>query len=85
MQGLKEVVERIERLEKEGMILPIEDVVRTDSIIPKGQEPEPGTVASSRDWPNFGATELTLSNGMKARHLKILWHPPILHTCKIFC
>lgn len=67
--ALREVVARVQELEETGAIAPWEEQDAVDSVLPPGYAVAPGSVVSSREWPNIGAKELRLSNGMKVRWL----------------
>ena len=57
-------MDRVEQQEREGQIPAWDEVASTASIIPPNEQPEPGSVASSRQWPYVDATEVRLANGM---------------------
>lgn len=59
------MVRRVDRAEAQGEIGPWEQIDAETAIIPVGKEPLPGQIVARRQWPAIGATELTLSNGMK--------------------
>ena len=54
-------------LEARGGIEPWAGLDAELSIIPKGLHIEPGSIQSRCACPHVGATELTLSNGMRVR------------------
>ena len=65
-QALRDVVMRVRGLEEAGTINEWEqEEDAANSVLPAGYAVEPGSVVSSQDWPEFGAKELLLSNGMK--------------------
>ena len=53
----------MDQLEIHGHIDPFPADEGPDSILP--QLPEPGAITSRTEWPEIGATELQLSNGMR--------------------
>ena len=53
----------MDNLESHGDIDPFSADEGPDSILP--QLPEPGAITSRTEWPEIGAKELQLSNGMR--------------------
>ena len=62
---MQEVVERIAELEAQGAIEPWAGLDAELSIIPKGLQIQPGSISKRDACSGVGATELTLSNGMR--------------------
>ena len=54
-----------------GAISPWSQAEGVTSIIP--EEPQPGNIKEEHEWSLFGATQLTLSNGMRVRPLSLLF------------
>jgi hypothetical protein len=75
-QELAEVVLRVDRAEACGEIGPWEQSDAHTSVIPAGKEPQPGEIIARREWPDIGATELILGNGMKVLCLP---HQSLIH------
>lgn len=63
IEDLKAVVYKIQSLEEAGEILPWDEEQIPEEIVEN--IPLPGYVVSQTDFPEFGATELILSNGMR--------------------
>ncbi|OMO91643.1 hypothetical protein COLO4_18249 [Corchorus olitorius] len=63
IDGLKNVVLKINNLEKEGNISPWDDEHIPEEIV--NIKPNPGYIVEQIEYSNIGATELTLSNGMR--------------------
>ncbi|GMN50692.1 hypothetical protein TIFTF001_019852 [Ficus carica] len=61
---LKNVVSRISALEKEKNILPWDEDQIPEEIV--SSKPNPGYIVQQFEYSNIGATELFLSNGMRA-------------------
>jgi len=62
-KDLRAVVAKVQALESQGDIAPWDEEHIPDSIVDK--VPIPGSVVESTDFPEFGARELILSNGMR--------------------
>ena len=60
---LQTVIDEVQRQEAAGNIDPLPEDDTPTSILEA--EPEAGQIVSRKDYPVLGATELTLSNGMK--------------------
>ncbi|KAE8700322.1 60S ribosomal protein L31-like [Hibiscus syriacus] len=60
---LKFVVSKINNLEKEGSIIPRDEEYIPEEIV--NVKPAPGYIVEQKECSNIGATELTLSNGMR--------------------
>ncbi|KAK5829923.1 zinc protease PQQL-like [Gossypium arboreum] len=63
VDDLKKVVLKINNLEKEGSIAPWDDEYIPEEIV--NIKPDPGYIVEQIEYSNIGATELTLSNGMR--------------------
>ncbi|XP_039071636.1 zinc protease PQQL-like isoform X2 [Hibiscus syriacus] len=63
IDDLKNVVSKIDNLEKQGSITPWDEDYIPEEII--SIKPTPGYVVEQKEYSNIGATELTLSNGMR--------------------
>lgn len=63
IDDLKNVVLKINNLEKEGSISPWDDEYIPEEIV--NIKPTPGHIIEQIEYSNIGATELTLSNGMR--------------------
>jgi len=63
---LRTVVEKVDRLEREGGIPAWQDYSQTPSIIPEGEKPAAGEILPGvKEFPYLGAKEVTLANGMR--------------------
>ena len=63
VEELRAAVITVDNLESHGDIDPFPADEGPDSILP--QLPEPGAITSRTEWPEIGAKELQLSNGMR--------------------
>ncbi|XP_062090969.1 zinc protease PQQL-like isoform X1 [Humulus lupulus] len=63
VDDLKNVVLKINALEKEGSIVPWDEEQIPEEIV--NTKPNPGDIVQQCEYPNIGATELILSNGMR--------------------
>ena len=62
-EELQKVLDDVQRQEAAGSIDPLPEDEAPTSILEA--EPEAGQIVSRKEYPVLGATELTLSNGMK--------------------
>ncbi|KAK6236436.1 hypothetical protein SCA6_011773 [Theobroma cacao] len=63
IDDLKNIVLKLNNLEKEGSISPWDDEHIPEEIV--NIKPSPGYIVEQIEYSNIGATELTLSNGMR--------------------
>ncbi|GLT79042.1 hypothetical protein SLA2020_505520 [Shorea laevis] len=63
IDDLKKIVSKINNLEKERSISPWDDEQIPEEIV--NREPTPGDIVEQFEYPNIGATEMILSNGMR--------------------
>ncbi|KAF4371416.1 hypothetical protein F8388_001944 [Cannabis sativa] len=63
VDDLKDVVSKINAAEKEGKIAPWDEEQIPEEIV--CTKPNPGEIVQQCEYPNIGATELILSNGMR--------------------
>ncbi|KAL1364192.1 hypothetical protein HN51_012358 [Arachis hypogaea] len=63
VDDLKNIVKKVNLLEEEGRIPPWDDEHVPEEIV--STKPNMGHVVADRDYPNIGAAELFLSNGMR--------------------
>ncbi|CAM6103151.1 unnamed protein product [Calypogeia fissa] len=61
--ALKGVLRKVEALESSGDLSQWDEELIPDDIVDK--KPNPGSIKSTTEFPEFGATELILSNGMR--------------------
>ncbi len=65
---LSEVVNRVGEREREDRIPQWTQADAPASVLGPNELPNPGSIAHRRELPALGATELMLSNGMRARN-----------------
>ncbi|KAK8566816.1 hypothetical protein V6N13_002501 [Hibiscus sabdariffa] len=63
IDDLKNVVSKINNLEKEGSIIPWDEKYIPEELV--NVKPDPGYIVEQKKYPHIGATELNLSNGMR--------------------
>ncbi|KAL4334276.1 hypothetical protein GQ457_07G040060 [Hibiscus cannabinus] len=63
IDDLKNVVSKINNLENEGTIIPWDEEYIPEELV--NVKPSPGYIVEQKEYSNIGATELTLSNGMR--------------------
>ncbi|KAB1209292.1 putative zinc protease PqqL [Morella rubra] len=63
LDDLKNIVSKINMLEEQGNISPWDDENIPEEIV--STKPKPGNIVQQFEYPNIGATELILSNGMR--------------------
>ena len=66
-EDLRAVAERVREREAAGDIPPLQEAALPSAVIEAADAPARGGIAGRRAHEGFGATELTLSNGMRAR------------------
>ena len=66
-EDLRAVAERVRAREAAGDIPPLQEAALPSAVIEAADAPARGSIVGRRAHERFGATELTLSNGMRAR------------------
>ncbi len=64
-EELRAVAARVGEAEAAGRIPPLEQTALPGAVLEPADAPAPGAVVARRRHERFGATELTLSNGMQ--------------------
>ncbi len=64
-EELRAVARRVGEAEAAGRIPPLEQTALPGAVLEPADAPAPGAVVARRRHERFGATELTLSNGMR--------------------
>ena len=66
-EDLRAVAEHVREREAAGDIPPLQEAALPSAVIEATDAPARGSIVGRRAHERFGATELTLSNGMRAR------------------
>lgn len=77
-EDLRAVALRVREREAAGDIPPLQEAALPSAVIEAADAPARGSIAGRRAHERFGATELTLSNGMRAR-----WPPLQLSAVRV--